>query len=111
MTEDAKCPYCEMNDSIIHTFYNCNWSQLFFSEVIKWFNKENATSLTLSPTELILGKDKNNVNKELDIIIRKLNFTFLYAKYYLYNQKLLYGELSLSEFIGKVKFKYNFEKF
>ena len=72
VTEDAKCSYCEMNDSIIHTFYNCNWSQLFFSEVIKWFNKENATSLTLSPTELILGKDKNNVNKELDIIIRKL---------------------------------------
>ena len=26
----------------------------------------------------------------------KLNFTFLYAKYYLYNQKLLYGELSLN---------------
>ena len=62
-----------MNDSIIHTFYNCNWSQLFFAEVIKWFNKENATSLTLSPTELILGKDKDNINKELDII-RKVNF-------------------------------------
>ena len=55
VAEDAKCPCCEMNDSIIHTFYNCNWSQLFFAEVIKWFNKENATSLTLSPTELILG--------------------------------------------------------
>ena len=110
VAEDAKCPYCEMNDSIIHTFYNCNWSQLFFAEVIKWFNEENATSLTLSPTELILGKDKNNINKKLDII-RKLNFTFLYAKYYLYNRKLLYGELSLNEFIGNVKFKYNFEKF
>ena len=93
---------------IIHTFYNCNWSQLFFTEDIKWFNKENATSLTLSPTELILGRDKDNINKELDII-RKLNFTFLYAKY-LYNQKLLYGELSLNEFIGNVKFKYNFAK-
>ena len=53
VAEDAKCPYCELNDSIIHTFHNCNWSQLFFAEVIKWFNKENATSLTLSPTELI----------------------------------------------------------
>ena len=105
-----RCPYCEMNDSIIYTFYNCNWSQSFFAEVIKWFNNEKATSLTLSPTELILGKDKDNINKELDII-RKLNFTFLYAKYYLYNQKLLYGELSLNEFIGNVKFKYNFEKF
>ena len=112
VAEDAKCPYCELNDSIIHTFHNCNWSQLFFAEVIKWFNKENATSLTLSPTELIFGKDKDNINKELPVdIIRKLNFTFLYAKYYLYNQKLLNRELSLNEFLANVKFKYNFEKF
>ena len=112
VAEDAKCPYCELNDSIIHTFHNCNWSQLFFAEVIKWFNKENATSLTLSPTELIFGKDKDNINKELPVdIIRKLNFTFLYAKYYLYNQKLLNRELSLNEFLVNVKFKYNFEKF
>ncbi|KAL9977428.1 hypothetical protein ACROYT_G014829, partial [Oculina patagonica] len=100
----------DLNDSIIHTFYNCNWSQLFFAEVIKWFNKENATSLTLSPTELIFGKDKDNINKEIDII-RKLNFTFLYAKYYVYNQKLLNGKLSLNEFLANVKFKYIFEKF
>ena len=112
VAEDAKCPYCELNDSIIHTFHNCNWSQLFFAEVIKWFNKENATSLTLSPTELIFGKDKDNINKELPVdIVRKLNFTFLYAKYYLYNQKLLNRELSLNEFLANVKFKYNFEKF
>ena len=38
--EDTKCPYCEKNDSIIHTFHSCNWSQLFFLEAIKWFNKE-----------------------------------------------------------------------
>ena len=112
VAEDAKCPYCELNDSIIHTFHNCDWSQLFFAEVIKWFNKENATSLTLSPTELIFGKDKDNINKELPVdIIRKLNFTFLYAKYYLYNQKLLNRELSLNEFLANVIFKYNFEKF
>ena len=97
-----------MNDSIIHTFYNCNWSQLFFAEVIKWFNKENAASLTLSPTELILGKHKDNVDKELDIIIRKLNFTF-------YMRNIISAIRSLCmasyEFIGNVKFIYNFEKF
>ena len=49
-----------MNDSIIHTFHNCNWSQLFFSKVIKWFNKENVTSFTLSPPELIFGKKVDN---------------------------------------------------
>ena len=53
--EDTKCPYCGMNDSIIHTFHSCNWSQSFFLEVIKWFNKENVTSFSLSPTELLFG--------------------------------------------------------
>ena len=42
-----------MNDSIIHTLHNCNCSQLFLLEVIKWFNKENVNSVSLSPTELI----------------------------------------------------------
>ena len=44
-------------------------------------------------------------------IIRKLNFTFLYAKYYLHNQKLIHGELSVNEFIVNLKHKYIFEKF
>ena len=49
----------------------------------------------LSPTELILGKDEDNIKKGLNTI-RKLNFTFLYAKCYLYNKKLLHGELLLN---------------
>ena len=107
--EDTKCPYCEMNDSIIHTFHSCNWSQSFFLEVIKWFNKENVTSFSLSPTELIFGMKVDTSSKDSNIT-RKLNFTFLYAKYYLYNQKLIHGELSVNEFIINLKHKYIFEK-
>ncbi len=66
--EDAKCPYCELIDSIIHTFCNCNWSQLFFA---------NSTSLTLSPIELIFGKVKlhlsicKSLSMQSEIIERK----------------------------------------
>ena len=91
-----------MNDSIIHTFHSCNWSQSFFLEVIKWFNKEHVTSFSLSPTELMFGMKVDTSNKESNII-RKLNFTFLYAKYYLYNQKLIHGDLSVNEFIVNLK--------
>jgi len=87
-----------MFDSIIHTFHSCNWSQSFFLEVIKWLNKENVTSFSLSPTELIFGMKVATSSKESNII-RKLNFTFLYATYYLYNQKLIDWELSADEFI------------
>jgi len=48
-------------------------------------------------------------SKDLNIT-RKLNFTLLYAKYYLYNQKLIHGELSVNEFIVNIKHKYVFEK-
>ena len=108
--EDTKCPYCGMNDSIIHTFPNCNWSQSFFLEVIKWFNKENVTSFSLLPTELIFGVKVDTSNKDSNNTW-KLNFTFLYAKYYLYNQKLIHGELSVNEFIVNLRHKYTFEKF
>ena len=63
-----------------------------------------------SPTELIFGMKVDTSNKDSNIT-RKLNFTFLYAKYYLYIQKLIYGELSVNEFIVNIRHKYTFEKF
>ena len=40
---------------------------------------------------------------------RKLNFTRLFAKYYLYNTKLTHGEISMPDFIRKVNYKYSLE--
>ena len=101
------CRYCQMNDSIIHTLQNCSWTKQFFSEVIKWFNNENATSLGFSQTEMF-GSKANPKNVEL-YFERKLNFTLLFAKYYLYNTKLTHGEISMSDFIVKVRHKYSLE--
>ena len=102
------CRYCQMNDSIIHTLQNCSWTKQFFSEVIKWFNNENATSLGFSQTEIMFGTKANPKNVEL-YFERKLNFTLLFAKYYLYNTKLTHGEISMSDFIVKVRHKYSLE--
>ena len=77
--------------------------------MIKWFNKENVTSVGLLPTELIFGMKVDTSSKESNII-RKLNFTFLYAKYYLYNQKLMHGEISVNEFVANLKYRFIFEK-
>ena len=104
------CRYCQMNDSIIHTLQNCSWTKQFFSEVIKWFNNENATSLGFSQTEIMFGTKANPKNVEL-YFERKLNFTLLFAKYYLYNTKLTHGEISMSDFIVKVRHKYSLEGF
>ena len=71
--------------------------------------KENSTS-SLSPIESIFGNKLDNKIKGSNII-RKLNFTFLHANYYLCNQKLLHGELSVKELTENLKFRYIFETF
>ena len=102
------CRYCQMNDSIIHTFQNCSWTKQFFSEVIKWFNAENATSLRFSQIETMFGRKLNKLNAK-QYHERKLNFTLLFAKFYSYNAKLTHGEISMPDFIPKVNYKYSLE--
>jgi len=71
------CRYCQMNDSIIHTFQNCSWTKQFFSEVIKWFNAENATSLSFSQIETMFGRKLKR--KNVDQYIMKENSTSPYC--------------------------------
>ena len=54
--DNMLCTFCEMKGSIIHTFQNFYCTKLFFSEVIKWFNSENATSLSFSQSHLKFSK-------------------------------------------------------
>ena len=108
--DNTLCSYCGQNDSIIHTFSKCHWTQLFFLEVIKWFIVENVTSFSLSPSELIFGIKTGSKKQNTFKINKKLNFTILFAKYYLYTQKLSLKELSLNEFIVKLTWRYDLEK-
>ena len=54
--DDMFCLFCQEPDSISHTFLNSRWSIQFYSEVIKWFNKENDTTFSPSPVEILFGK-------------------------------------------------------
>jgi len=51
---------------------------------------------------------KENIKMQ-NYILKKLNFTLLFAKYYLYNTKLTQGEILMSDFIAKVSQKYSLE--
>ena len=96
--------YCQMNNSIIHTFQNCSWTKQFFSEVIKCFNAKNTTSLSFSQIETMFGRILNKMNAE-QYPERKLKFTTLFAKYYLYSTKLTHGEISMPDSVAKVNHK------
>ena len=107
---NSACVYCQEPDSISHTFIHCRWSKEFFFEVIKWFIKHNGTSFSLSTTELLFGKLPNEFNPSLPpLMLKKLNYVFLFAKYYIYTNKVNSKDLSLEEFIKKLEIKYCIE--
>ena len=108
--DDMFCLFCQEPDSISHTFLNCRWSIQFYSEVIKWFNKENDTTFSPSPVEILFGKKSSNCSQGSFKLFRKFNYTLLFAKYYLYTQKLLKKEINTKEYIRKLTFKYQIEK-
>jgi len=95
---------------ISHTFLNCHWLKHFFSEVIKWGNKENGTSFSPSPLEILFGLEPKNYPQVANKLIIKFNYTLLFAKYYLYTQKLLKKEKNMKEFIRKLTSKLQIEK-
>ena len=55
-----------------------------------------------------LNNDRNNQSSSA--IVKKLDFTLLFAKYYLYINKLAPKDLSLDEFKAKISWRYDFEK-
>ena len=76
--------------------------------MIKWLSKENGTSFSLNTTELLFGKLPNESSPGLPpLMLRKLNYVFLFAKYYIKTNKLSSKELSLKEFIKKLETKIN----
>jgi len=103
---DMLCLLCQEPDSISSTFLNYHWSKQFFSEVIKWSNKENSISFSLSPVEILFGLKPKNYPQGANKSLKKFNFTLLFAKYYLYTQKLQ----NVKEFIRKLTSKLQIEK-
>ena len=99
----------KQNETFKSTFLNCHWSKHFFSEVIKWGNKENGTSFSPSPLEILFGLEQRDYPQVANKSIKKFNYTLLFAKYYLYTQKLLKKEINMKEFITKLTSKFQIE--
>ena len=91
-------------------FPKLHWSKHVFSEVIKWGNKENGTSFSPSPLEILFGLKQKNYPKVVNKSIIKFNYTLLFARCYLYTQKLLKKEINMKEFMRKLTSKLQIEK-
>ena len=104
---DSNCIYCGDLDSIDHTFSECQFTKSFTQEVLQWFNTENDSKFNLNTEDLLFGIFPSSIT-----LIKKLNYTLLFLRYYIYKKKLQNDSpfLLLSDFINKVKYKYKLEK-
>ena len=107
ITDNPNCTFCGQPDSMSHTFIECPNSKQFFNEVLQYFNQVNVTSFSLSVEELLFGKSADNGQP----LYKKLNYSMLFSKYYLYHQKLNQMNPDLNEFVNRLNVKYCIEKF
>ena len=70
---DILCLLCQEPDSVSHTFLNCHWSKQFFYEVTRWSNKENGTSFSPSPFEILFGLEPKSYPQGANKSLKKLN--------------------------------------
>ena len=88
-----------------HTFIECHFTQAFYTKVLGWFNAQFNCAFTPTSHEQLFGIATNNSEaNEL-----KCNYCFLFAKYYLYYQKMNSKHCNIDEFIIKLKQKLNIE--
>ena len=82
--EDNKnCHFCGDDDSLLHTFLDCQIAVDFLRKVLCWFNEKENSSITLNSEEMLFGAATDNYSKN-----KKLNFCLLYAKFYFHFQKI-----------------------
>ena len=99
-----KCIYCDEPDSILHTFVNCPKTRYFINGVTSWFNRVHNCRLKPSLIEELFGITSSN--DACTSYSLKFNQCLLFAKYYLYHQKLNSKSCNLTEFISKLNWKY-----
>ena len=104
--DDSECLYCGEQDSIEHTFLDCSFTKDFLSKVVQWFNNCNQSSFKSTNQEFLFGIFSIPANKEL---LKKINYTLLFARYFIYTNKVHNNSLLITDFVSKVSSKYRLE--
>ena len=77
--EDSDCIYCGEEDSIDHSFISCQFTVSFAQ---KWFNTTHNSVFNHNTVEFLFG-----LSTVSDVLQKKLNYTLLFLRYYIYKLK------------------------
>ena len=62
--EDNKsCHCCEDDDSLLHSFLGCHTAVDFLLKVLRWFNENENSPITLNSEEIFFGAATDNNNE------------------------------------------------
>ena len=105
----SNCVYCGESDSIDHTFIECQFTKSFTQhakEVLQRFNVNNSSNFILNAKDVLFGLPSAS-----DTLTKKLNYTLLFLRYYIYKCKLQNNSppLQIVDFINKIKYNYKIE--
>ena len=84
-----------------HLIIECSFSKTFARNAFQWFNATNACQIIPTTTEEISFSVTSNSSDKR--ITRKLNYTALFMRYYLYSSKLHNKSISLQDFTAKLQ--------
>ena len=104
---DDECCFCGGKDSIDHTFIHCSFTKSFVQKVTLWFNTTNNSQISPTTEELLFGIITNSSGN--NNAIKKINYTTLFMRYYIYSSKLNNKPISLNDFINAVQQRYMLE--
>ena len=102
---DDNCIYCGEADSIDHSFINCQFTRSFYQKVLQWFNTTHNSTFSLTTEEFLFG-----IPTAFTTLLKKINYTIMFLRYYIYKRKLQNDSLLLPDFINKIIYKYKIEK-
>ena len=100
ITDCDKCVMCSKNDSIEHSFFECESFLKLSDESLQWFNSLHKTNVSLTSRQCFLNlpTPTNNLS---DKQTKDLRLLLLHAKQYHYACKTMQKEQDSSEFISK----------
>ena len=101
---DEGCLYCGEPDSLDHTYIYCQFTQQFIKNRVQWFNEVNKCNFNLGLKEILFG-----IRNTREDLVKKLNYTLLFLRNYIYKCKLKEDALLVPDFINKLTRKYKIE--
>lgn len=104
--ESDECPFCAQTDSLIHFFYSCPNTTIFWMKLQQWLHGiENLYLDKLTPKDILFGVPTGHPKGKI------INTILLLAKYFIHRQKLFHeGELCLLQWLKEFRARLRQEK-